>query len=184
MVSRTSRFLFWIGGSGDDQVVVALYRPKWRRQQRFSIARPAPRALSPIVFEPKSKCFILFGGDHCDYLTNNTWSFNPANLSWKRMRPPSAPPPRANHKLKALGDGTIELSGGYTYTSTTDYMGGQYRDLNDGKWIYNVEKDAWTGGAGVPANGRVSLRTGPFMPRYFLQGLALIRRPSPIGSTD
>ena len=41
-------------------------------------AEPPPRALSPIVYEPKAKVFVLFGGDHCDYLTNDTWVFDPA----------------------------------------------------------------------------------------------------------
>ncbi len=130
---------------------------------------PAPRALSQIVYEPKSQCFVLFGGDHCDYLTNDTWIFDPANSTWTRREPPSAPPPRANHTLKATGDGKIVLSGGYTYTSTTDYMGGQYANLNDGDWTYEVEKNTWTGGKGVPANDRV-YRTGPFLPGYFLRG--------------
>ena len=130
---------------------------------------PAPRALSPIVYEPKSKCFFLFGGDHCDYLTNDTWVFDPANSAWMRREPPSAPPARANHTLKTTGDGKIVLSGGYTYTSTTDYMGGQYANLNDGDWTYDVEKNTWSGGKGVPANDRV-YRTGPFLPGHFFQG--------------
>ena len=37
------------------------------------------------------------------------------------------------------------VSGGYTYTSNTDYMGGQYRDLADGDWTYDFATNAWTG---------------------------------------
>jgi hypothetical protein len=61
---------------------------------------------------------------------------------------------------------------GYTYASNTDYMGGQYRDLGDGDWTYDVLANRWTGGKPVPAGRRV-YRTGPFLPGYFLQ------RPKP-----
>src|SRR5262249_33238898 len=34
----------------------------------FLSAEPPPRALSPIVYDEKTKLYILFGGDHLDYL--------------------------------------------------------------------------------------------------------------------
>ena len=48
--------------------------------------------------------------------------------------------PRANHRLKAA-DGKATLSGGYAYTSTTDYCGGQYKDVGDGEWVYDLAAD-------------------------------------------
>ena len=79
------------------------------------------------------------------------------------------PPPRANHTLKATGDGKIILSGGYTYTSSTDYCGGQYRELDDGEWSYNIARDTWTGkGDRAKSDSRV-YRTGPFLPDFFLK---------------
>jgi hypothetical protein len=130
-------------------------------------AEPPPRALSAIVYEPRSKLFVLFGGDHCDYLTNDTWVFDPATRRWSLRHPPAAPAPRASHTWKANGDGTLTLIGGYTYFSNTDYMGGQYIDLNDGDWTYDVAADKWTGGGkSEPADGR-TYRTGPFLPEYF-----------------
>src|SRR5204863_101849 len=96
-------------------------------------AEPPPRALSPLAWDPAAKVFILFGGDHLDYLTNDTWTFDPEKRKWSMRHPKEAPPPRANHQLKAA-DGKVTLSGGYTYTSNTDYVGGQYRDHNDGEW--------------------------------------------------
>lgn len=132
-------------------------------------AEPPARALSPLVFDSKNKLFVLFGGDHLDYLTNDTWIFDPAKKKWMQRHHKSAPPPRANHSLKAAGDGKIILAGGYTYTSSTDYCGGQYRDLDDGEWTYDIAKDTWTGKEkGVPSNTRV-YRTGPFVPEFFLK---------------
>jgi hypothetical protein len=129
---------------------------------------PPPRALSPIAYDPKSKLFVMFGGDHLDYLTNDTWAFDPAAKKWSKRKPPTAPPPRANHTLSAAGDGTLVLKGGYTYTSNTDYVGGQYRDLGDGDWVYDVAANTWTGQGGVKET-RV-YRTGRLHPDFFMQG--------------
>ena len=132
-------------------------------------AEPPPRALSPLVYEPRSKLYVLFGGDHLDYLTNDTWVFDPAKQQWRQRRPPSGPPPRANHKLSADG-GRITLTGGYTYSSNTDYCGGQYIDLDDGPWSYDVIADRWTG-AGTALRGDTRVyRTGPFHPEFYLRG--------------
>jgi hypothetical protein len=137
-------------------------------------AEPPGRALSPIDYEPQTKGFVLFGGDHLDYLTNDTWTFDWASRQWRQLHPEGAPPPRANHTLQAAGDGKIVMSGGYQYTSNTDYMGGQYRDWDDGEWTFDLVTGKWTGGKStggelVPADERI-YRTGPFHPQFFLGG--------------
>ncbi len=132
-------------------------------------AESAPRAFEPFVYEPKSGLFVLFGGDHLDYLTNDTWVFDPARRKWQQRHPPAAPLPRANHSLVVRGDGRLILSGGYTYTSSTDYCGGQYRDLGDGEWIYDVEADSWTGAGAVRSGSRV-YRTGRLHPDFYRGG--------------
>jgi len=133
-------------------------------------AEPPPRALSPIVYESRTGLYVLFGGDHFDYLTGDTWVFNAQARRWHRCHPPSAPSPRANHTLEAKGDGTVVLSGGYTFASTTEYMSGQYVDLADGPWTYDVARNAWSGpGEGAAPDAR-TYRTGPFHPAYFLDG--------------
>ena len=133
-------------------------------------AEPPPRALSPIAFDPKTGLFVLFGGDHLDYLMNDTWVFDPRSRAWHRRSPRAAPPPRANHRLTAGGDGTVVLSGGTTYTSSTDYMGGQYRDLEDGSWSYDVAADAWSGAGNAGPPDRRLYRDGPYLPGFFLEG--------------
>mgnify|MGYP000687022874 CR=1 FL=1 len=131
-------------------------------------AEPPPRALSPLAFDAKTGLVVLFGGDHLDYLTNDTWVFDPAKRTWRQRRPAAAPPPRANHALAANGDGTVTLTGGYTYTSSTDYCGGQYRDLGDGPWTYDVAADAWTGAGAAAAPDARTYRTGRLHPDHCL----------------
>lgn len=130
---------------------------------------PTPPAAQAIVYDPATQLYVLFGGDHLDYLTNDTWVFDPAGPRWFQRHPDGAPPPRANHRLDAQGDGKIRMTGGYTYTSNTDYCGGQYAGLDDGEWIYDIRADKWIGNGLVPADSR-TYRTGPFHPDYYLQG--------------
>ena len=148
-------------------------------------AEPPPRAMNcgtarlpnqqtgmaghTLVYDAKAKLYVLFGGDHLDYLTNDTWVFDPAKRRWFQRHPANAPPPRANHRLEATGDGTIRMTGGYTYSSSTGYISGQYLDLNDGDWVYDIDKDQWTGGKLVAPDSRV-YRTGPFHPEFYFQG--------------
>jgi hypothetical protein len=79
-------------------------------------AEPPARALSSIVYDEKTKLYVLSCGDHLDYLMNDTWVFDPAKKKWEQRHPKEAPPPRANHTLKAA-DGKVTLSGGYTHSA-------------------------------------------------------------------
>lgn len=157
--------------AADDAVsqLRALWQTQIHVEQAAEAIRPEPppRALSPIVYEPVSKRFVVFGGDHCDYLLNDLWVFDPQTKRWEQRHPKQAPPPRANHQLTATGDGTITVTGGYTYSSSTGYVSGQYVDLGDGPWTYDLAKNQWTGeGKLVAADQRV-YRTGPFHPKFY-----------------
>jgi hypothetical protein len=135
-------------------------------------AEPGARALAPIVWEPKHKVFVLFGGDHLDFLRNDLWTFDPAKLRWEMRTPPAAPPPRANHKLVANGDGTVTISGGYTYFNDIWYMGPPYQLLDDGTWTYDLVKNEWTndaGAKGVPPLSR-TYRAKLFHPLTYVNG--------------
>ncbi len=134
-------------------------------------AEPPARTLSPIVFDRKTGLYILFGGDHCDYVTSDTWAFDPNSRAWTCRQPPTAPPPRANHALTAAGDGTVKLSGGYQYANNTDYMGGQYINRADGEFTYDIAADRWSSSAPdalAEADTR-QYRTGAFHPDFFLK---------------
>jgi len=112
-------------------------------------AEPGARALSPVVWEPKHKVFVLFGGDHLDFLRNDLWLFDPAKQRWEARLAANAPPPRANHKLEATGDGKIKISGGYTYYNNIWYMGPPYQLHEDGEWTYDLATNTWTNSTGA-----------------------------------
>lgn len=167
-----ARFSFF-EGKGEAAEVVRRRELVEAAERRATGVEPSPRALAAIAWDPGSKLYVLFGGDHLDYLTNDTWLFDPAGPRWTLRRPPSAPPPRANATLTAV-DGKIVLKGGYTYTSSTSYCGAQYRSLADGEWTYDVASNTWSG-AGVSPDTRV-YRTGRLHPDAFLV--------APEGTTD
>lgn len=169
-----------VGQSLKEDLSPAAIHEMWEGQTRIERAaepldaEPAPRALSPIVFDARTGLFVLFGGDHCDYVTNDTWTFDPKSRRWTQRHPAMAPPPRGNHTLVADGTGKVRLSGGYQYSNDTDYTGGQYINRADGDWIYDIAADTWTSASERPlveANTRL-YRTGPFHPDFYLQGPA------------
>jgi len=148
-------------------------------------AEPPPRAMNcgaarlpdkksgpagnTLVYDAKTKSYFLFGGDHLDYLTNDIWSFDTEKRQWFQLHPEGAPPPRANHRLTATGNGVIQMTGGYKYTSNTGYVSGQYIDINDGPWTYDIRQNKWSGGELVAGNTRV-YREGAFHPDFYFNG--------------
>jgi hypothetical protein len=102
-------------------------------------AEPPPRALSLITWEPKTKLFVIFGGDHMDYQTNDLWVFDPAKSRWQQRHATSAPEPRGDHHFEPLGDGRIAMFGGYAFIK-----GRIYQHCGPARWIYDVQKNAWS----------------------------------------
>lgn len=132
---------------------------------------PQARALSPIAYDAKLKLYVLFGGDHFDHLTADTWTFDPALRKWRQRHPATSPAPRANHQLSAA-DGKVTLSGGYDYTSQVGYVSAQYRNHGDGEWVYDLAANTWTAsGAGKPGQSDArTYRTGLMHPDAYLAG--------------
>ncbi|MFW6159395.1 MAG: kelch repeat-containing protein, partial [Planctomycetota bacterium] len=82
---------------------------------------PPARRNSPLVYDAANEVFVLFGGDHQDYHTNDTWILD-LNEGWRRASPGIAPAPRAGHALVYLPkSGRVLMLGGYVQRSTTDY---------------------------------------------------------------
>ena len=55
-------------------------------------AEPLPRALSPIAHDARTGLFVLFGGDHLDFLLSDTWVFDPRGRKWTRRASAKASP--------------------------------------------------------------------------------------------
>ena len=106
---------------------------------------PCSRRNSPLAFDEKNRLFVLFGGDHEDYLMNDTWVLDLEKKAWRRAKPDKAPSPRAGHALVALPkSGRIALYEGYLQSSNTDYSSVPYAPLATRQlWLFDAKTDRW-----------------------------------------
>ncbi len=135
-------------------------------------AEPPPRVCSGVVYDAKTKLYVVFGGDHFDYLTNDVWVFDPAKKKWQQRHPKSGPQPRGAHKIAATGDGKARVGAGFSYRSKIGYMAPCYWQLSGGEWVYDIAADTWQGPAGeksFPSDER-AYRTGPYAPEFYMGG--------------
>jgi hypothetical protein len=106
---------------------------------------PCSRRNSPLVFDAKNQRFLLFGGDHEDYLMNDTWILDVEKQSWRRAKPARAPSPRAGHALTFLPRaGKVALYEGYFQSDSTDYAARPYATIDPVQlWLYDVAAERW-----------------------------------------
>jgi hypothetical protein len=141
------------------------FAPEPRLWSQVKAANESPqRANSRLVYDPVKKVSVLFGGDQLDTLTADTWVYNSPNKGWTELKPKLSPAPRAGHAMLWLPKAKkILLLGGYTYTSTTDYVASLYKPLPLEAWTLDVATSEWTlvgkwekDAPQVPANGFLS----------------------------
>ncbi len=130
-------------------------------------AEPGPRVLSMPAYDAKTGLYVLFGGGHFDYISNDTWVFDPKQKKWFQKHPESAPPPRGRHLVNAPGDGTVQIHGGYCYPARH-----RYTWIGNDVWTYDIAKNTWTGpekAKPMPPDTR-TYRGKNEHPSWFLQG--------------
>jgi hypothetical protein len=130
-------------------------------------AEPPPRVLSRPAYDARTGLYVIFGGDHFDYLMNDTWVFDPDKLKWFQRHPESAPPPRGKHAVTAPGDGTVRIQSGYYYPGKH-----RYTWIGEAVWTYDSAKNVWTGPESaepLPPDTR-AYWGGAEHPSHFLQG--------------
>jgi hypothetical protein len=140
------------------------------------VLQPPPRANSRLVYDPVNRFTVLFGGDQLDALVADTWILksekqegkpegdSPDKKAWFQVNPMVSPAPRAGHALLWLPKSKrVLLLGGYTYTSTTDYVAPLYKPLPLEAWTYDAARSEWAlvgrwekDAPQVPANGFLS----------------------------
>jgi hypothetical protein len=118
-------------------------------------AEPPPRALSMPAFDAKTGLYVVFGGDHFDYLMNDIWVFDPRAVRWMQRHPAAAPEPRADHTLSSDGQGRLTMGGGYLYNRDSKlrprgWASTSYVHAGPGEWVYDLASDTWSGPADPP----------------------------------
>ncbi len=128
-----------------------------RRLEEAAYAQyPVPRSRrnAPVAYHPQQKKFILFGGDHEDYLMNDTWVLD-LKTGWTCLSPEKAPGPRGGHALFYLPKSKrIALYGGYIQSSSTSYGARPWYTINPRQlWVFELgaEGGRWNLAASWPA---------------------------------
>ena len=111
---------------------------------KYAYPVPSSRRNSPLVFDAKNRVFVLFGGDHEDYLMNDTWVLD-LKKGWRRAKLDKAPSPRAGHQLVYLPkSGVVAMYEGYVQSSNSDYRTGISYPINPRQlWLYDVKANKW-----------------------------------------
>jgi len=165
-------------------------------------AEPPPRSLSIPAYDAALKVFVVFGGEHFDYQTNDLWVFDLAKRRWFQKHPPAAPEARADHQLESLGEGRFAMFGGYSFQPK-----GRYSHTGPARWIYDLKKNEWSADGhsekATAADPRSPQANPPSGPESFMKGarpvaaaneaflksipvneLTVLKTPSPLGGRD
>ncbi|MBL8027182.1 MAG: hypothetical protein JNL74_12260, partial [Fibrobacteres bacterium] len=116
----------------------------WSKQN--ATVEPGPRAYASVATDPVRGKIVVFGGDHLDYLMNDTWVYDCASKTWERKRPSLAPSPRAGAAMVYMPkSGKIVLIGGFDYSNCTGYSCPIYRQIPSYEmWTYDIDANTWT----------------------------------------
>ncbi|MFO0969759.1 MAG: kelch repeat-containing protein [Gemmataceae bacterium] len=145
---HNKRFVLFGGGNVETERGAPgtwVYEPKANVWKRLDLeVQPPPRANSRLVYDPLAKKVVLFGGDQLDQLVADTWTFDVTRDRWEELRTERAPAPRAGHALLWLPKAKkVLLLGGYTYTSTTEYVASLYQPLPLEAWTLDIARGRW-----------------------------------------
>lgn len=121
-----------------------VYEPASTSWRKVTGAEPVPRSYAALVTEPERNQALLFGGDQLDRLLADTWTFDFATEKWTQHSPPLSPSPRAGHRLLYLPQAKATvLLGGWTHSSTTDYVSDPYARLPWEVWRFDFATHSW-----------------------------------------
>jgi len=147
-------------GKVDAALLAACFEGQWKLDEAADCLTAGPRARSrsSVVYDPGSRSFVLFGGDHGDYVLNDTWIYSCAKQAWRRVWPDTAPPARAGARFRRNeADGKLVLSGGQTVINRLRWQVG-YMPASKGEWVFDIKSGQWAGPARV-APGTRAYRT-------------------------
>jgi hypothetical protein len=145
------------GGKVDAAILRNCFDVQWALDEAADClaASPGPRENPAAAFDPESKCVVLFGGSHGDYMTNDTWVYDCARKTWRQVWPRTAPSARMGAAMTWVdAKKALRLSGGQTVLSKMVYQQGEM-PAPDGEWLFDARAGEWTGQGGAAAGSRL-----------------------------
>jgi Galactose oxidase, central domain len=133
-------------GKINAQLLKSVFDSAWLLDEAVDCLRTVPgaRKSAGVGYDPVSKSIVIFGGDHGDYLLNDTWVYDCAKKSWRQAFPKVAPKARrASGKMLWLpGQKKLALAGGNTYKPRFIYFRRTASSFGD-VWTFDVKNGQW-----------------------------------------
>jgi hypothetical protein len=133
-------------GKLDAALIKSGFDAAWRLDEAVDCLRAVPgaRKSAGVGYDPVSKCVVVFGGDHGDYLLGDTWVYDCAGKKWRQVFPKTAPKARrAGGKMLWLpGQKRLGLAGGNTYTPRFIYFRRTSTAFGD-VWTFDAAAGEW-----------------------------------------
>jgi len=133
-------------GRLDADILATIFTAAWSLDEAADCLRalPGPRSGAAVGYDPVGKHVLVFGGDHGDYLLNDTWVYHCAKRSWRRVFPKVRPEARrAPGRLVWLPERkALALVGGSTYLPRFIYFRRTARPLGD-IWAFDAAAGRW-----------------------------------------
>ena len=139
-------------------VLKAQFEAAWLLDEAIDCLRclPGPRKYAGVGYDRTAKKVLVFGGDHGDYLLNDTWVYDCKTKGWRQLFPAVSPKPRraAGNVLWLPDSGKLALAGGGVYRVKFMYHTRSDSSVAD-VWTFDMASGAWgLLNSGVAKKGR------------------------------
>jgi len=132
---------------------------EWHRPKIQGETEPPLRCSARMVYDSKNKVMVLFGGDAQSKFLADTWTFDPAKLRWREMKPATSPPP-----LDRYAACFVEKHGLVFLVSNPRRSRGRYQNTVGG-WTYDAAKNQWTPVKGTLPNVNIEWMSCDYSPK-------------------
>ena len=130
----------------DAATIRRVFEAAWALDEAAEALRavPGPRMHAGAAYDPVSKCVVLFGGDHGDYLLSDTWVYQCGRKTWRRVFTEVGPQARraVGHLVWLPHRRRVALIGGRTYLPKFIYFRRISRPLLD-VWTFDTGTGRW-----------------------------------------
>ncbi len=113
------------GGGATAEAIGKAENEFWRLDEQAAAlaTEPGPRYAPTVGYDPERKLFVLFGGDHGDYVLADTWLYDPAKRAWRQFWSKAVPEARCGGQLVWLPKAKrLALLGGNTARRKLTYQ--------------------------------------------------------------
>ncbi|HOX04811.1 MAG TPA: kelch repeat-containing protein [Planctomycetota bacterium] len=159
-------------GKLDAALLASAEDASWRLDEASAAMapEPTPRRYACGMYDPERKAFVLYGGDHGDYMLGDTWLYDCAKKTWRQVWAKVSPGHRYGAQMFWLaGAKKVAMLAGSTYLSRMVYQRFD-EGLAPEVWTFDPEAASW----------ELLVRPGPEIEKKSSDGMAIFRVNNPV----